>query len=425
MRKVVLVGCVSIVAFLLASLTVFAEQQERWPDLKGKTLTMAYMASGTYDVAAETVAPEFERLTGARIQIDKSPYLTLYEKILTDLISQTGTYDVVTVASQWDGQFSNFVVPLEEYLEKYGVDLEKFVCNIRKNVGFWNGKTQGLPMACDVYGLVYRTDVLAEAGVRPPVTWDELESLAARLTGNGIYGYSIVGTEVQLRCHFATRFWALGGQELTPDWEPNINNEYGLRAAKYMKDILPYCPPGVMSISIPEQTMAFLNGKLAMAEVWPSYSRGVINDPEKSKVLGRSAICPVPGATGEFGCWDMAIPKTAKDKDASFAWIKFYTLEENQKRFFKEWGMGPTRMSLYQDPELMTKYPSLAPMLPSLMRAKARPRIPQSEEMCSYQGKQLSAYLVGELTAEEMLEKVEKKWKELIAANPPEVKYTP
>ncbi|GAH66463.1 unnamed protein product, partial [marine sediment metagenome] len=109
MRKVVLVGCVSIVAFLLASLTVFAEQQERWPDLKGKTLTMAYMASGTYDVAAETVAPEFERLTGARIQIDKSPYLTLYEKILTDLISQTGTYDVVTVASQWDGQFSNFV----------------------------------------------------------------------------------------------------------------------------------------------------------------------------------------------------------------------------------------------------------------------------------------------------------------------------
>ncbi len=51
-----------------------------------------------------------------------------------------------------------------------------------------DGKIYTLPFECETLGLFYNIDVLAEAGIEPPTTWDELEVAAAALTTDSMYG---------------------------------------------------------------------------------------------------------------------------------------------------------------------------------------------------------------------------------------------
>src|SRR5690554_4419242 len=65
---------------------------------QGEELTVLYMESGTYDEAARLIAPEFEEATGATVNVVAFPYQNLHDNAATDLITQTGAYDVMSVA---------------------------------------------------------------------------------------------------------------------------------------------------------------------------------------------------------------------------------------------------------------------------------------------------------------------------------------
>ena len=78
--------------------------------------------TGVYADAARAMVPEFEEATGAKVEVVDFPYTDLHQKILLDAISNAGTYDVVDVASQWDGEFAPFMTNLGEYIEKDSYD---------------------------------------------------------------------------------------------------------------------------------------------------------------------------------------------------------------------------------------------------------------------------------------------------------------
>ena len=83
----------------------------------GEKLTVLYM-SGVYAEAAESMVDEFEEKTGATVEVVDFPYTTLHEKTLLDLTSGTGSYDVVDVASQWDGEFAPYLTDLSDFMDK-------------------------------------------------------------------------------------------------------------------------------------------------------------------------------------------------------------------------------------------------------------------------------------------------------------------
>jgi multiple sugar transport system substrate-binding protein len=64
----------------------------------------------------------------------------------------------------------------------------------------WNttqvdGKTYGIPHVADDYALYYNKDVFDAAGLKPPTTWDEMESTAAELSNQVKYGLAVSGIE--------------------------------------------------------------------------------------------------------------------------------------------------------------------------------------------------------------------------------------
>src|SRR5436190_13887561 len=60
-------------------------------------------------------APDFEKLTGAKINVVIVPFSDLYQKILTDAATGTNSYDAFVFDPQWLG---DFVPP--GYLEDLG-----------------------------------------------------------------------------------------------------------------------------------------------------------------------------------------------------------------------------------------------------------------------------------------------------------------
>ncbi|GAA3643336.1 sugar ABC transporter substrate-binding protein [Nonomuraea antimicrobica] len=57
------------------------------------------------------------------------------------------------------------------------------------------GKTYGLPHLADAYALYYNTDLLDEAGVEPPKTWDEVAATAKKLATGERQGLAVSGIE--------------------------------------------------------------------------------------------------------------------------------------------------------------------------------------------------------------------------------------
>lgn len=58
-----------------------------------------------------------------------------------------------------------------------------------------DGATYGIPHVADAYAVYYNKDLLKAANLQPPKTWDEMESTAAELGGNGKYGLAVSGIE--------------------------------------------------------------------------------------------------------------------------------------------------------------------------------------------------------------------------------------
>src|SRR5438309_11899426 len=50
-------------------------------------------------------APDFEKLTGAKINVITVPFSDLYQKMLTDMATKTNSYDATVFDPQWMGDY--------------------------------------------------------------------------------------------------------------------------------------------------------------------------------------------------------------------------------------------------------------------------------------------------------------------------------
>ena len=50
-------------------------------------------------------APNFEKLTGAKVQVITVPFADFFNKLLTDFATGTNSYDATVFAPQWMGDF--------------------------------------------------------------------------------------------------------------------------------------------------------------------------------------------------------------------------------------------------------------------------------------------------------------------------------
>ena len=266
-------------------------------------------------------APEFEKLTGAKINVIAVPFSDLYQKVLTDWASGTNSVDAAVFAPQW---MVDYVAG--GYLEDLGGriaqdkalqwnDIAPFFRDFSSSFG---GKTYLVPLDGDFHMLYYRTDVLEKAGLKPPTTWEEYLSVAKALNGKDFNGDGQKGYGSCIaKKRNAQSYWfvtdvvgsmtqALGTSQGTffdtKDMKPLVDNDAFRKGLEFLKESGKYGPPDELNMDVSDTRPLFVSGRCALNLDWGDVGVLAI-DPKTSKVIDKTGATLTPGAK-EVLNWD-------------------------------------------------------------------------------------------------------------------------
>ena len=403
---------------MLATVCSVAAAEEK--PYAGETLTLLFM-SGTYADAARAIDADFEAKTVADIEIVDFPYATLHEKLLLDFTSQTGAYDVVSVACQWDGEMAPFMAPLDELIARDGFDIDAYDQNILDNCGRWGGVVYGIPHANTPYCMAYRTDIVPADEI--PTTWDEYIAVAAKYMKpeEGLYGIAPTMQKSQYGAGFYTRIWGAGEDWADEDWNVTMNTDTVRWTLESIKAEYEVSDPASLNWATAEATAAFQNGNAVFLEAWPTLGLCLTGNSDESAVKGKWALMPMPtNGTGInlLSGWDIGINAQSEKKDLAWEFIKQYTNAKTQLMAFNDYSILPTRLAVWEEPDV--KNSDMYQAKEYLSGSIIWWRIPASEEARAEINNALHPYLSGDIEVDEALEMMQAGVEAALENNPPE-----
>lgn len=296
-------------------------------------------AGSPYDTFYKAHALEFTDATGVTVEFQSIPHDNIRQQFVLDALSGAGGFDVYIADQVWLPEFyeKGFIKDLSSAVTD--ADKADFSKTAIETVSY-NGALVALPIMVHNCAMYYRTDLFEKAGIAgPPKTWDEYRDFARKTTdsANGIWGTLVAskqGIEASTRLH--SFYQQAGGDLLDASGKPTINSDAGRAALELMSALVfddKAAPEGVLEL--PDMQGKWLEGKLAMAPVWP-YLYSLSKEP----LGGKFAIATAPGLVNPGGTvysWGFAAASGAKNPDGAVEFIKWATNTDQLYKFGKEW----------------------------------------------------------------------------------------
>ena len=180
--------------------------------------------------------------------------------------------------------------------------------------------------------------------------------------------------------------------------------------------------PAALSWGLEEAIAAFLDGKAAVCDAWPTLGitkKG--NDPEQSKIVGKWTLGTFPyeknGITN-LSAWDVAINAASAKKDLGWEFIKMYTSPENQQRFYEEFYIFSPRKAFWEQDSM--KAPEFVTLRTALDTALMWWRIAASVEADTAIGTNVNAFLAGQIDADTAVANMKQGLEQALKMNPVE-----
>jgi multiple sugar transport system substrate-binding protein len=273
----------------------------------------------THDGAQQTVTRRhiagFENLTGAKVKQTGVPFKDLYDTLQRDWSSGASQYEMAIALPQWQIDFIQAGY-LEDLTDRRKADVALQWDDIaplwREFSAVYKGHTYSIPLDGDFHMLYYRTDLLKQAGLTPPATWDDYLAIAKQfhdkdLNGDGKpdYGSCIEKRPKEFSASILGSFIApflqsqgtAQGIFFDPDtMKPLVNNPGFARALEIYKQTTNYGVPDDKNLSQPEARRLFLSGRCAMTLDWGDVGTQSIY-PTTSNVMNKVGTSITPGST--------------------------------------------------------------------------------------------------------------------------------
>ena len=346
-----------------------------------------------------------------------------------------GEADIVEVRDQTVSQYVNneWLEDLDPYIADWA-DLETLSGDSWTVMHQLNGKCWLIPSGFYQRCLYYREDVLADAGIAVPTTWQELLEASQALTdaGSNFYGYSFRGGTSGYQ-YADTVFWSYIGTDILAD--PNAG--YYLKdgngatiftlpevkeALEYHKALFKASPTDSVAWAFSEMVEGFIGGTTAFL----IQDAEVIANCSVDMAEGTWNTAPFPiGPAGEavfpngFGGWGMA--SDCDNKEAAADFLMFLSNPENNTLYAANHAMVPihTNASEFSDAFSDGYFACYAEMAgqPEVYRHATQPQMYvafatyKTEVDAMYQ-----KYLLDEITADELLSWLDNFWVEAYAA---------
>jgi len=138
------------------------------PSFAGETLRIFTFAGNPFiEGPVRAHAPEFEALTGAKIEITTAPFNDLFTRAQQVAQTGAGEFDVLLLANTWVADFVNlgYVAPLDDLIAADGADPLLDWADVPdgiKTKDSWGGKTYAFIVDNDNQSMFYRKDVLTD-----------------------------------------------------------------------------------------------------------------------------------------------------------------------------------------------------------------------------------------------------------------------
>jgi multiple sugar transport system substrate-binding protein len=371
------------------------------------------------------LAPQFESLTGAKVNVDILSYPELLTKITADYVGHTKGYDLATVDIVWSGQFAEvgYTVDLTDWIKRDAAEIkvDDIYPSLMAALGGYRGKQVAFPFAGYANVLAYRKDLYEAAGLKPPATMAEFVADAVRLTdkskktygfvANGQKGPAVAQDWMQYNRQF-------GGSILDKDGKPALNSPANIASVVAYKKLFDVAaPPGAADYDWGGREESFRQGLVANMQTW-SIGAADYDNPKVSKIAGKAGIMLTPpGADGvkEYGIggWALGINKDIdpKSQEAAWAFIKWVTSPAVHLEFNLRGAGSYLRRSEMTDAALLAKYPFLPVIATSFEHGDGdfRPRIPQYPELQDLIGGAINAVLVGQVDPKTAMDGIQAK----------------
>ncbi len=416
-----------MVASILLAIPVIAEDFD-WKQFEGETIVANFPSHFHYNAALKVI-PEFEELTGIKVEVDMLQYVKMHEKQVLEMSKPEGDYDVISLVCMWKTEYAvgDMLLQLEPFFADPGLavpdyDFDDLVKAYVDNTGRVGGdkiymggpgsKLYALPFGAETSILVYRTDLFEEHKIKVPETYAEVRAAAKYFAENvdGVYGLTMRGASGHQATHgYLLHADPFGAKVFNANWEPTLTSAESIATLEFMKEMVEYGPPGIAGFGYDGQCNAFLEGMAAMY-IDNNAIAAATRDPEKSKVVGNVGFALHPkektrlSETGGFG---IGIPANAKNPEAAFLFIQWLTMKAQDKKVV-EAGGAPFRMSTLNNAELQETHPEFQVMLEQLPFADPdwRPIIPEWGEINQTIGVAVNQVLTGEKEPLEAMESI-------------------
>jgi multiple sugar transport system substrate-binding protein len=414
-----------------------------WRQVEGEQITVAVIPASYFDNLIELL-PQFEALTGIKVRFEKVPPGQIRQKAMLDLSSKTATYATSATDPMYYPLYvsNKWVDPLDRYLSDTTLtDPAWFryddIVKAWRDADMIDGKPYGIPYDGETTVQVYRKDLYDAKGLKPADTLDEFVQNAKalndpnnRLWGVALRGFAGAGQNMYI---YPSIFREFGGSWLSGS-TVRVNTPEAVRALDWYVDLLSkYAPPAVRNWNWPDIADAFSQGTLG-AYIDAHSSAAVLNNPEKSKVIGKIGFARWPkGPTGKrvTSIWNWGFPVNAalsdRAKKATWLFISWAAAGETQARTSWKFAgpakrSGVNRTSLWKAPDFVQTMQSQGTnFVPAALESLEqdtdvdwRPRVPQWPAIGDTMATAIQSALVGQAKSKEALDTAQTRIEQIL-----------
>lgn len=354
-------------AALFPGLSGLASAQGGAKKFAGVTLNVSTF-SAAYPKLLQQWLPEFEALTGARVNFDAPSFPVYNQRADLELSTRGAAFDVANVTFIYSSRWieSGWLTPLDDFVRNPNLtapdfDLNDFLPAARAPETGRDGRLYGVPWTAEaLLTASSRFDLVQQAGLQFPDTTDDLVKVlravhkkdrVAGFVADNHYGWT-----------FVPYLQAFGGdvfRKAPHDLYPTLDTPEAVAAAEYYASLLrEFGPDGAVTYQPDQVTQALKLGRVNFTDAGQLHL-AQLGDPATSKTIRTVKFGLVPkGPAGRFpgtAVHGLGIPAGSKQKEAAWTFIQWaLSKQTTQKAVLAGYG-SPARRSALDSKEFRAK----------------------------------------------------------------------
>ena len=298
------------------------------------------------------------------------------------------------------------VRPLDDLVAKHGKGLKE------NQLVKIDGKIMAIALMANAQHLFYRSDILEQAGVKAPKTYEDVLAAAKAIRAAGIMEHPFALNTAagwNLGEEFVNMYMGSGGELFKAGTaEASINNAHGISTLNMLKELVSYSNPDFLTFDSNATQALWEAGNVALATMWGSRGGSVLdNEGSTETVTSTTVLAAAPtwggGSTPASTLWwdGFTVAKNISDEDAEATFIAM------MNGVSTDMVKANNDLAVWLIDGYVPSATSAGVSATAAAGAKPYPMLPFMGALHGALGKEISDFLQGKETAEQALADVE------------------